>query len=153
MLFPVQNLTAGVWLLLSGLLAVTLSGCSSAPPGTVEIRGAVTLDGKPVDDASVAFAGNNGARLATAQTDKEGKFTIQAALGKNLVTVSKNVGGIEVIPSTNPEDMLMPSDTEYKKMQAPKAGIPQKYADPKTSGLSIEVADGMPEVELALSSK
>ena len=50
--------------------------------------------------------------------------------------------------------MLMPTQGEYQKMaEAVKAEVPAKYGDPKTSGLSVEAKEGMPEVELALSSK
>jgi hypothetical protein len=134
----------------------SLAGCSEAgAPGTVEISGTVTLDGQPVDQAAVAFIGNEGARLATAQTDKSGKFKMRASLGKNLVTVTKEVAPSVMPAVVNESDNLMPSDSEYQKMQTnkPKPGIPAKYADPKTSGIAMEVVEGMKDIELALSSK
>src|SRR3954468_21904929 len=78
----------GSWVVVGLVMAVL--GCGKPPEsGTVDVKGIVTLDGKPVDKASVAFIGKEGARLATAQTDSAGKFTIRAALGKNVVTVGK----------------------------------------------------------------
>lgn len=135
------------------LPALIVAGCggSTADPGSVSINGLVTLDGKPIDNAAVAFIGKEGARLAMAQTDKAGKFTIRAALGKNVVTVSKT-------PSTprppSDEPQLMPTEGEYQKMaQAAKSDVPSKYADPKTSGLSYDVSESMKEIEIALSAK
>jgi len=142
------------WLAAFGLaVSLLLAGCGKSPEaGTVSLNGTVTLDGKPIDQASVAFIGNNGARLASATTDKAGKFTIRAALGKNAVAVSK-ASPAPVIPATE-EPQLMPTEQEYAKLQqAAKSEIPAKYADPKTSGLSIDVTEGMQDVELALSSK
>jgi hypothetical protein len=134
------------------LLLLGVSGCGNSDPDTVKLTGRVTLDGKPVGGASVAFVGRQGARLATAQTNAAGEFTIVAALGTNAVSVAK--------ASTNPvappvqDDGLMPTDAEYKQMQQAKVadtGVPAKYADPKTSGIAIDVVSGMSDIELALS--
>ena len=140
---------------LSMLALLASGGCGGGEANVVTLTGKVTLDGKPVDKASVAFIGRQGARLSTAQTNATGDFTITAALGANAVTVSKAPPPGATPAPTGPEDMLMPSDQEYKKMQQAKpveAGVPLKYADPKTSGINIEVVDGMSDVELALSS-
>jgi hypothetical protein len=128
-------------------------GCGDATEsGTVEVKGVVNLDGQPVDQAAVAFIGNEGARLASAQTDSGGKFTIRAAPGKNVVTVAKASTDPAAPPPTE-ADMLMPSDEDYVKLQQAKPVFPAKYADPKTSGLSFDVAEGMPELVIDLSSK
>jgi hypothetical protein len=138
-----------------GIVLAVLGGCGGpADPGTMMVSGVVTLDGKPVDQAAIGFLGREGARLATAQTDKAGKFTIRAAMGKNVVTVAK-AGAPPVLAPPSSESQLMPTTTEYQQMiQNIKTEVPAKYGDPKTSGLSVDVAEGMPkEVELALSTK
>ena|SRR5688572_20106936 len=135
------------------LFLVSLAGCggAGAPPGSVSVSGTVTLDGKPVDSAAVAFIGNEGARLATASTDSAGKFTIQAAPGKNVVTVAKaspNPTPVSDAPQT------MPTEGEYQKLiLSVKSEFPSKYGDPKTSGISFDVTPGMKPVEVVLSSK
>jgi hypothetical protein len=144
-------------MIVASILAVAFvcSGCGDATTaGTVEVSGLVTLDGQPVDQAAVAFIGNEGARLAAGQTDGAGKFKVRASLGKNLVTVSKDAPR-SIMPETTGDDNLMPSDGEYKKMIAnkPKPSVPAKYSDPKTSGLSFDITAGMQQLELALSSK
>jgi len=129
-------------------------GCGKPPDaGTVDVNGIVTLDGKPVDKASVAFIGKEGARLATAQTDSAGKFTIRAALGKNVVTVAKGSANPPPAPPSD-QPMLMPTAGEYQAMvDKVKNDFPSKYGDPKTSGLSFDVTEKMPNIEVALSSK
>lgn len=136
------------------LVAASVPGCGGggADAGTVAVTGSITLDGKPVDKASVGFIGKEGARLASAQTDAAGKFTIRAAMGKNVVTVAKASANPIAPPSNEPQ--LMPSQQEYQKMQQEtKSDVPAKYADPKTSGLSIDVTEKTKDVEFALSSK
>src|SRR5436190_16159394 len=108
-------LRAGCWLV-SATLVVAVVGCGKAPEaGTVDVNGIVTLDGKPVDKASVAFIGKEGARLATAQTDSAGKFTIRAALGKNVVTVAKGSANPPPPPASD-QPMLMPTPGEYQAL-------------------------------------
>lgn len=149
------------WKVLLALLvafsgAALLAGCGSkVDAGTVQIEGKVTVDDKPISMASVAFIGNEGARLASTTTDAAGKFKIRAATGKNVVTVAKAPPGGAAPPPSDAEPQLMPTEGEYVKMQKAVAAseIPAKYGDPKTSGLSFEVAAGMKSVDVALSAK
>lgn len=131
-----------------------LAGCDGGvEAGTVPIEGLVTVDDKPIAQASVAFIGKEGARLASAMTDASGKFKIRAAMGKNVVTVAKAPpGGAAPPPSDEPQ--LMPTEGEYKKMQvAATSEVPAKYGDPKTSGLSFDITEGMKSVDVVLSGK
>ncbi len=134
------------------MLAVSLSGCGiGGEAGTVPVTGTVTLDGQPVDGAAVAFIGNGGARLATTQTDSAGKFTVRAAAGKNAVTIAK--AAPEAAAAAPVGDGLMPSEAELARMPPPpKPAFPPKYADPNTSGLAFDVKDGMPSIDLAVTS-
>ena len=131
-----------------------LTGCDGGvEAGTVPIEGVVTVDDKPIAQASVAFIGKEGARLASAMTDGAGKFKIRAAVGKNVVTVAKAPpGGAAPPPSDEPQ--LMPTEGEYKKMQvATTSEVPAKYGDPKTSGISFDITESMKSVDVVLSSK
>jgi hypothetical protein len=136
-------------------LAMSLSGCGgSNEAGTVPIEGVVAVDDKPIAQASVAFIGKDGARLASASTDAAGKFKLRAAVGKNVVTVAKAPpGGPAPPPSEEPQ--LMPTEGEYVKMQKAVAAseVPAKYGDPKTSGLSFDITESMKSVDVVLSSK
>jgi hypothetical protein len=142
-------------LLLGLSLAISLSGCSgSNEAGTVPIEGVVTVDDKPIAQASVAFIGKEGARLASASTDSAGKFKIRAALGKNVVTVAKAPPGGTPPPPSETAD-LMPTEGEYIKMQKSAAAseVPAKYGDPATSGISFDITESMKSVDVVLSSK
>lgn len=136
-------------------LVMMVSGCGgAAEEGTVAVEGKVTVDDKPIAQASVAFIGKEGARLASASTDSSGKFKLRAALGKNVVTVAKAPpGGAPPPPSDTPD--LMPTEGEYIKMQKAVAAseVPAKYGDPKTSGLSFDITESMKSVDVVLSSK
>ena len=125
---------------------VGLSGCGGGGRETVEVTGTVTLDGQPVADAAVMFSGPDGGSPATTMTDATGHFTVQAAPGSNGVAVSKlqtsgnaAVGGDGLMPATG-------------AVAVPQSLVPKKYADFRTSGLIVEVASGMDQVKLELSS-
>ncbi len=77
--------------------ALLVAGCSSAPddrPELAEVTGVVTLDGKPVPKASVAFSPTNGMRGASGQTNEAGEFELSyaacmgAPLGEHTVEIS-----------------------------------------------------------------
>ena len=146
-------LLAAAWA--GAIVLVSAVGCGGgAEAGTVPIEGVVTVDDKPIAQASVAFIGKEGARLASASTDGSGRFKIRAAVGKNVVTVAKAPpGGAAPPPSDEPQ--LMPSEGEYRKMQAAPATseVPAKYGDPKTSGISFDITESMKSVDVVLSSK
>jgi hypothetical protein len=134
---------------------IWLSGCSGGTDaGTVAVEGIVTLDDKAIAEASVGFIGREGATLASATTDTNGRFKLRAALGKNVVTVAKAPPG-GAAPPPSDEPALMPSEGQYAQMlkAAAPSEVPAKYGDPKTSGISFEIVAGMQSIALALSSK
>jgi len=53
-----------------------LVGCGS---GAAEVKGVVTLNGQPVEGATVVFASDDGANIATGFTDASGNFTLTMA--------------------------------------------------------------------------
>jgi hypothetical protein len=155
MIIPLfRFLEAASWLAATGLLLAAVGCGKTAESGTVDVKGIVTLDGKPVDKASVAFIGKEGARLATAQTDGAGKFTIRAAEGKNVVTVAKASANPAPAPAPSDGPSLMPTQGEYQVMlEKVKNDFPSKYGDPKTSGISFDISEKTKDVEVVLSSK
>lgn len=83
-----------------GLLVVVL-GCSNAKYAPVE--GVVTLDGEPLEDATVTFtptaSGGNEMNQSFGRTDATGKYSLQlmmsgktgALIGNHKVSVAKNI--------------------------------------------------------------
>ncbi len=152
---------------------VFLLGCSGTDkwaerlPETVEARGVVLLDGKPVEGASVVFVPvDPSGHQAYAVTDEDGEFELRAfpaksgaVPGKYKVTVSKTVEtGEEVAEELGGESETDegPVDraTVKKAKQAWANALPAKYANPKTSGLTAEIPpEGTDSLRIELSSK
>lgn len=139
----------------AAVAALFVSGCSEGDGGRVPVTGTVTLDGTPLNGGTVAFIGGGGGALATASTDKDGKFRALVAPGPNRVTISKE----DVTPMRTvavPDDqMLMGTDAEYKAQQKakPKDLVPPKYGNAETSGLSFDIVSGMEPLSISISSK
>jgi len=137
------------------ILVVGTIGCGQGRPKTVPVSGTVTLDGQPVDGASVTFYPASGGRPAMGTTDAQGNFTLTtfekgdgAIPGTYNVTVTKVAAG-EASPdeqSDTGEALMGAEDTEGKSL------LPVKYSSVKTSGLTVEVKAGMEPVTLALQS-
>ncbi|MCS7303901.1 MAG: DUF4198 domain-containing protein [Thermoguttaceae bacterium] len=152
------------------LVAVAgLEGCGSGRPKTVPVTGIVTLDGKPIEGANVAFYPDTGeatgtggqqkktdalTRPATGTTDKEGKFTLKtsplgdgALPGKYKVAIiKKEVTGF-LADKDGLSGGIAPEGIKEKWI------IPPKYADPNNSGLTAEVKPGMRPLEFKLTSQ
>ena len=129
------------------LAVVTLAGCTGeGGPATVNASGVVTLDGKPVEKAQVIFISDAGTNPTSAMTDAQGHFSLSyngekkgAIPGNYKVQVSKTV------METKGE-----GGTEIKLTQ----GLPAKYANIVTSGLTLEVPQkGTSDLKIDLKSK
>lgn len=146
---------SAVWIAASLILSVSLlTGCGDSGPDMAPVTGVVTLDGAPVENAAVMFVPEAGGRPATGLTDAEGKFSLEtlkpgdgALVGKHKVTVT----GVKVTGIQATEDGLSGAVNPGEVRE--QWFVPQKYSTPDSSGLTQEVADGMPAVELKLSSK
>lgn len=147
----------GLWSL---LLAGCLVGCGYRRPGMAQVTGVVTLDGAPVEGASVSFRPVGGGRRAYGSTDGEGRFHLSsygardgAALGAHQVAVTKMVptkAGAKRLEQARAagtdESLLDTSAADYENL------LPARYADPATSGLTVEVTSWTKPVALQLQS-
>lgn len=134
-------------------LALTLTaGCGGAPdkfaskrPKTYPSSGSVKFNGLPVAGATVVFApdpgGTSASVAALALTDASGNFSLQAypplqgaVPGKYKVTITKT--------ETPPPAPTGPNAHEAPPPPAPKALIPEKFADTSTSGLMADIPEG-----------
>lgn len=117
------------------LWVICLAGCSgSDQPELGQVRGQITLDGKPLAGASVRFAPMGEARGSRGLTDEQGNYELAylrdiqgAALGKHKVTIT-----------TATEDQ-------------PAERLPARYNTAST--LSVDVAPGNNIHDFALTSK
>lgn len=112
----------------------SLSGCggSSDQPDLGSVSGVVTLDGKPVVGVNVVFKPDIG-RAAAANTDAEGKFTLQYLDG---------VDGCKLGPNTVSFDWP-PGATSA-------VGIPTKYTD--SAQFKFDIKAGSNTCDLKMES-
>ena len=136
---------AGLLALAAAAVALTPLACGESGPEMARVTGTVTYKGKPVPKGTVAFVSTNPSRPnATAKLDANGYYRLQtrnpgdgAELGDYDVTISarddptENIGGQNVIPQFMP-----------KKAAKPQRLTPEKYENPKTSGLRKTVKSG-----------
>jgi hypothetical protein len=122
---------------------VVLCGCSGSKLATVKVSGTVTLDGVPLDDATVTFTPKTEGQGHPAYgiTDTNGRYQLQTFLGAvnagttpgdYLVSVTKREksGGEGV--SGSPSSGTGPPPP-------PKSLIPEKYGKTETSELTATV--------------
>ena len=144
-----------LWLSVLGFVCIS-AGCGSGHPETVKVTGTVTLDGTPVEGATVAFFLPDAGQPARGVTDASGNFTLTtfeagdgAMPGQHKVAVSK-IDESSQAPSGDPE-IDTPSSNEDLSQTA-KHELPVLYSSPSTSGLTVEVTKGMAPVVLELKS-
>ena len=139
----------------------TLVGCGGS--GMISVEGIVTLDGEPVAEAALSFTGPDG-QVSAGTTDASGKFSLEAAPGTNQVAVVKTKSSVDQADLT-----AAPSQEQEEEGAAEEMGdempdievtdsdiewiIPTKYANVRTSGLTIEVSKGMDPAKFDLTSQ
>ncbi len=139
--------------LLAALAWLCCAGCGpdlSHLPKTVSASGVVTLDGKPVELASVMFIADSGNFHATGNTDSSGRFTLKAfeekpgaVPGSYKIEVNKTLVGNEKEDVTGGETTINL-----------RHGLPAKYATFITSGLKYTIPDSdVSDIKLELVSK
>lgn len=139
-----MNAIKHYWLLLG--FTICSLGCNGgrgdkwleARAKTVPVSGVVTLDGKPVEAATVVFFARSADLAATGSTDAEGRFVLRtyepgdgAILGEHEVMIEKTTE-TQVLP-LDPEAPIPPPKIEHH--------LPRRYGDRKKSGLTAVVEE------------
>lgn len=132
----------------------SLSGCGPAGPDVQMIKGLVTLDGEPVDGATVIFRPEAEGLMAAGKTDAAGTFAVNASegqkygrgttIGRYIVMVSK-LSPFEIDPVTGE-----PTDVTAAE---PKQLMPLIYTTAKNSPLRANVIAGFNEFRFELRSE
>ncbi len=110
-------------------LSLLLMGCGPNGPQLSEVRGKVTVDGKPVPRAEIAFVPEQaGGSPSLGRTDAEGNYRLAftqdrygALIGKHKVTITSKKISASEMPDTGE-----PVDTTF-------IPIPKKYQDTLTA--------------------
>lgn len=149
---------------------VAMTGCGSGDPAVNFVQGTVTIDGKPLENATVIFSPveGSGGRPATGKTDASGVYTLTdmqatvtgagAAAGQYRVAITKVIeGALDDGPGEDAEGADdAAEEAGASSPTAPllmKSEIPESYGQADSSGLTATVESGRNEnVDFELSS-
>ncbi len=153
-------------LTLFSALALFSVGCGQSGPAVEYVQGVVTLDGAPLEGATVFFSPKGSAgKGAAGKTQPDGSFTLNTqgakpgagtAVGDYSVTVSKvempefpNISEDDPRYGTAEHDRLQQEASRAK----PKAIVPEKYNSSETSPFTAKVESGSNTFTFDVSSK
>jgi hypothetical protein len=116
-----------IWL---PVAAALLAGCGRGGPEIAYVTGRVTMDGKPLANASVIFIPENG-RPAGAATDADGNYVLNFAQGRRGAIPGKNAIRITTQrdPTPGEGDEAIPGSKET---------VPAKYNTNSTLEFVVE---------------
>jgi len=117
------------------VVCLLLSGCGS---GEVRgrVAGKVTFQGQPVSEGIVVFANDQQGVHMTADLKSDGSYQILTAKGAGLPLGTYAVSVCPPLPNVVTGVFGKPP------VKKPYPNIPAKYRSPKTSGLTLTVAQG-----------
>ena len=125
------------------VFVLLLSGCSPAEPiGRVE--GRVTFQGEPVAGACILFQNTTKGVYIMADLDQDGRYLVQMDKGYGLPH-----GDYEISLSPPPPKQTFgpeappPTDNAFPN-------IPPRYRQPKTSGITLQVKDGVNRLDVEM---
>ena len=115
------------------VVACVATGCSQSKYDLVSVSGTVTMDGQPLEGASVKFQPQGGGIMSYGKTDAQGRYALQtmaddpgAMVATHAVSIYKSSGTVDL-------------STE-EAQPAVKQLVPEKY-NYKTT-LSFQVSPG-----------
>jgi len=132
------------------LAVLQFIGCAGSQPEFGEVRGKVTLAGKPLSGVMVTFypdgEGASGGQFARGKTDSAGNYTLATQTGQQGAVVGKN----RVVVNWPTPDR--PADWEKGATPKPQGpAIPIKYTTVIDTPLIVEVKAGGPQaIDLSL---
>ncbi|MDR3232702.1 MAG: carboxypeptidase-like regulatory domain-containing protein [Planctomycetaceae bacterium] len=134
------------------IVTLTIAGCGRRGlQGLAQVSGTITLNGQPLDGATILLFPQADTRSASAISDAGGNFRI-ATLNTNdgvqpgnyLISVSKIH-----LEGDMPYAEKLRLIGEDREKEIPKAiqmeSVPEKYTKPETSGLMVTVKSGRNE--------
>ncbi|MEO0531513.1 MAG: hypothetical protein AAF266_13200 [Planctomycetota bacterium] len=132
-------------------MTVGIAGCGDGKPPAIPVGGVVTIDGKPAEGVSLVFYAEEPfpAELQVptprAFTDESGAFQASTYTGGDGLPAGKYT--VAAVRRSE-----VPSNADPESVEAVDL-LRGKYANPTTSGLSVEVpSGGIESLEFALTS-
>lgn len=139
------------------VVPLALAGCETADDGPplVAVEGTVTLDGKPLDSATVSFipTGSTLGQGGMAVTDTNGQFEIASP---DLKRKGLPAGSYKVVISRplNPDGTPFTATAEVGLMDSgARESLPPAYSDFEQTRLTADVAAEGAKLEFKLDSK
>ncbi len=116
------------WALIGPVLL--LAGCGSSGPEIAYVTGRVTMDGKPLANATVVFIPENG-RPAGANTDADGNYVLNFTQGRRGAIPGKNTIRIMTMRDAGQDEngQTVPGSPET---------VPAKYNTASTLTFTVE---------------
>ncbi|MDR1141235.1 MAG: carboxypeptidase-like regulatory domain-containing protein [Planctomycetaceae bacterium] len=128
-------------------VAVVLTGCSKSNIiDTESVMGTVTLNGQPLEGASVSFSPKVSGQgtPASAVTDAQGKYVLQTPLGAAQAGTSQGEYIVLIrkyTPKATGQKLKNDNDKEMEITQ-PVNILPEIYSDPTKTPLAASVKPG-----------
>ncbi len=136
--FP-QTLIVGV---IGIVLSVSLFGCGRTPAdsSTVPVSGRITLDGKPLEGAAVAFRSTE--QGFGGRTGADGRYELKpgALPGTYKVDISKYAGGSAGMVGMDPGAYALPPE-KLAQLKPLRQLIPARYSNPSLTELTFTVPE------------
>jgi len=140
-----QNLHRSLFVLFAGTLLGLIVGCGESGPELVDAHGIVTLDGKPVPNASVTFSPKDGqGTTSSGLTDATGHYTLRFTRDREGVMPGTHNVLIET-------EKVSPEDVAEGEPVPEFVPLPAKYSRP--GELTADVSSDKPQHDFALTSK
>jgi len=143
--------------IIGGLVVLLFAGCSGYSQRAnvekvVPAAGTLTYQGKPLDSYQVTLLPTDGRRPASGITDASGKFTLGTNnIGDGAPPGKHKVAIVWSPPRPAGEMGVETINDNPASMPKPQVKIPDKYADPEKSGLTVEVPSrGISDIKLEL---
>ena len=158
--------------LICGVLAVALIGLAGCPGGTAlrvePVEGVVTVDGEPVPEASVEFVPvvEGEGYPSIGRTDEQGVYRLTAygpegvegphgggtAPGEYYVGVRKTIVEAPMSAQEAQELGVEYQPLAYGDRPAMEFIVPQRYNNPRQSGIQVTVDSGGNTIDIPLTS-
>lgn len=135
------------------LSCIVFLGCSRNTEGPKgKLAGKVTLDGKAITQLSLQFENKDAGVDLTTPVDADGNFEVKNYKGAGLPVGTYRIAVIPGGMISSPDEIPL-AGKKHKPVPPGPKGIPEKYLQTGTSGLTVEIKEGdNPALHIELST-
>lgn len=127
------------------LAALAFAGCGGSRYDFVDVTGVVTLDGKPLEGATVKFQPQGGGAMSYGVTDGSGRYELETMKGERGTIVATHTVSVSKTSGT--------ADASSDEAQpTPKQLIPPRYNTKSELAYEVKAGSNQP-ADFALTSK